>query len=172
MTILFRRRAHDGTPASDADTAFAVPLLPASATLMINALRGVETLHRQTNPHLAGHQRVADHLANVVLTDAGTASALGHDTVPLLIKHLTHVDSAVREAERLAPGHDATMQFRLLRDKLTALAGTARVYGWVVVVHHGTATGGWLPTCTWAAGCPAAQHTAMPRLVAALERGA
>lgn len=170
MSLLSRRRAHGGTGSPDSKAAHAVPMLPAEATALIVALRTVQTLERQANPNLAHRQGVADQLANAVLTDAGAASTLGHQTVPLLTGHLAHVDSAVRDAERLAPGHEGTLRFRLLRDKLTALIGTARVNNWWAIVHPCTDFGVWIPTCTWAAGVPDALHTAMPRLVAGLER--
>lgn len=168
--------APSGTPAPapqqpEPRRELAVPLLPAEATKLIEILHEAERLPDLDKPRYAqtsSGRGWAMHLAEIILSNAGIASTLGHDTVPLIKYHLDQVGNAVQILERLLADKDYAGQCRLLHAKLVANYGVAKVHGWTV--DHDPAEGDsplrHSETYRWSADIPAAHDTAMPRLLA------
>lgn len=145
----------------------AVPLGPAEASALVEMLRTVDRIVRTaSHPTSPGF---ADDLADVLLTDAGTASALGHQTVPLLVRHLDEVDHAVRNVEQHAPDSPDLAPFRCMRDKLRALSGAARIKGWTATAQHVGGFGA-LANCVWTDDAPFAAQASLPHLIDAPDR--
>lgn len=141
----------------------AVPLDPSDAKALVEMLRtAARSVRAASGPASPGF---ADDLADVVLTDAGTASALGHQTVPLLVQHLDEVDHAVRNVEQHAPDSPGLDDFRQMRDRLRALSGAAGIKGWTAVVQHSGGFGT-LANCRWNDDAPFAAQASLPHLIA------
>jgi hypothetical protein len=114
------------------DDILAIPLTPAEAELLVTSLREDDRLHRK---HFWTHDGSAYSRgqAAATLRMAGTAAALGHPVVPVLVQDLYMYDECVLTGlQRYAPDSRITRDFEQLLGRMHALSGMARVYRWRV----------------------------------------
>ncbi|MFY1599533.1 hypothetical protein [Micromonospora sp. WMMD737] len=159
MGLLDRFRTPPAVPAGPAadvgsDGIFAVPLTPAEAGRLVQALREHDRLTRLHRPDIgygAGYSRSE---AETISRTTGVAAALGHPVVPHLVQSVTMHDGLLIDLQRWTPGAALTRDLEQLLTKMQLLAGMARLRQWHV--RYDPAAGGmrWTTVPTDIPGSP------------------
>jgi hypothetical protein len=131
MGILDRFRAGPSRPANPQEN-LAVPLTPAEAGLVVEALRESDRLRRVRRPDIGGGPGYNRSEAAAIAKAAGIAAALGHPVVPHPVQSLQMHEYALLELQESAPGQRLTRDFERLLTRMQILAGMAAVRRWAV----------------------------------------
>lgn len=116
----------------------AIPLTPAEVALYVEGLQETHRLVKQARPDIGGVGSAATRRANEMLCRAGIAAAVGNSTVPVLCIEVHDLDYAVNDFHKYAPSSDLGRRFENLVSRMHALAGAARVHGWMAKLTETT----------------------------------